>query len=175
MLENRPSVAVPAGKSLAGSRSGLSPPGCWRPCTELFSFPRHHYSLSGWEALDGSWVWLVLAAPQRRHSGVQGAGITPRTGGLRGLTREVGDSPHLGLPGPGILFPPLCIHFKFHLHLLLLENDWKLPYDKAMPLRGTHPEKTIIEKTHIPRCSLKRYLQKPGRGSNLDVHWQMNG
>lgn len=123
MLENRPSVADPAGKSSAGSPRGLSDPGCWRPRTEFFSFPRHHHSRSGWEALDGSWVWLVVAAPQRRDSGVQEAGITPRTGGLRGLTREMGDSPHLGLPGPGILFLSFYIHFKFHFHLLLLKND----------------------------------------------------
>ena len=146
MLENRPSVADPAGKSSAGSPRGLSDPGCWWPRTEFFSFPRHHHSRSGWEALDGSWVWLVVAAPQRRHSGVQEAGITPRTGGLRGLTREMGDSPHLGLPGPGILFPSFYIHFKFHFHLLLLKNDWKLPYDPAIPLLGTYPEKIIIEK-----------------------------
>ena len=30
-------------------------------------------------------------------------------------------------------------------------------------------------KNHVPQCSLQLYLQKPGHGSNLSVHRQMNG
>ena len=29
-----------------------------------------------------------------------------------------------------------------------------LPYDPAIPLLGIYPEKTIIQKTHVPKCSL---------------------
>ena len=36
----------------------------------------------------------------------------------------------------------------------------KLPYDPAIPLLGTYPEKIIIQKkTHTPQCSLQHYLQ----------------
>ena len=35
----------------------------------------------------------------------------------------------------------------------------KLPYDPAIPLLGIYPEKTIIQKTHAPQCSLQHYLQ----------------
>ena len=35
----------------------------------------------------------------------------------------------------------------------------ELPYDPAIPLLGTYPEKTIIKKTHAPQCSLQHYLQ----------------
>ena len=50
----------------------------------------------------------------------------------------------------------------------------KLPNDPAIPLLGIYPEKTIIQKTHAPQCSLQHYLQSPGHGSNLSVHRQMN-
>ena len=35
----------------------------------------------------------------------------------------------------------------------------ELSYDPAIPLLGIHPEKTIIQKTHAPQCSLQHYLQ----------------
>ena len=35
----------------------------------------------------------------------------------------------------------------------------ELPYDPAIPLLGIYPEKTIIQKTHAPQCSLQYYLQ----------------
>ena len=51
----------------------------------------------------------------------------------------------------------------------------KLLYDPAIPLLDIYPEKTVTQKTHVPQCSLKHYLQLSGHGSNLDVHRQMNG
>ena len=51
----------------------------------------------------------------------------------------------------------------------------ELPYDPAIPLLGIYPEKTIIQNSHVPQCSLQLYLQQPGHGSNLSVHQQMNG
>ena len=51
----------------------------------------------------------------------------------------------------------------------------ELPYDPAIPLLGIYPEKTIIQKSHVPQCSLQLYLQLPGHGSNLSVHQQRNG
>ena len=38
-----------------------------------------------------------------------------------------------------------------------LKTDW--PYDLAIPLLGIYPEENKIEKTHVPQCSLKHYLQ----------------
>ena len=35
----------------------------------------------------------------------------------------------------------------------------ELPYDPAIPLLGIYPEKTIIQKSHVPKCSLQPYLQ----------------
>ena len=35
----------------------------------------------------------------------------------------------------------------------------ELPYDPAIPLLGIYPEKTIIQKSHVPQCSLQHYLQ----------------
>ena len=37
-----------------------------------------------------------------------------------------------------------------------------------------YTEKTIIEKSHVPLCSLRHYLQEPGHGSNLDVNRWMD-
>ena len=61
----------------------------------------------------------------------------------------------------------------------------ELPYDPAIPLLGIYPEKNTIQKhiwtpmnfkkIHGPQCSLQHYLQKPGHGSKLNVHQQMNG
>ena len=51
----------------------------------------------------------------------------------------------------------------------------ELPYDPAIPLLGIYPEKTIIQKSHVPQYSLQHYLQQSGHGSNLSVHQQMNG
>ena len=35
----------------------------------------------------------------------------------------------------------------------------ELPYDPAISLLGIYPEKTIIQREHIPQCSLQHYLQ----------------
>ena len=37
------------------------------------------------------------------------------------------------------------------------------------------PRKPKLKETRVPQRSLQHYLQQPGHGSNLDVHWQMNG
>ena len=49
----------------------------------------------------------------------------------------------------------------------LWKTEWRflkrlkleLPYDPAIPLLGIYPEKTIIQKRHVPQCSLQHYLQ----------------
>ena len=51
----------------------------------------------------------------------------------------------------------------------------ELTYDPSIPLLGIYPEKTIIQNSHEPQCSLQLYLQYPGHGSNLSVHQHMNG
>ena len=35
----------------------------------------------------------------------------------------------------------------------------ELLYDSAIPLLGIYPEKTVIQKGHVPKCSLRLYLQ----------------
>ena len=35
--------------------------------------------------------------------------------------------------------------------------------------------KPELKETCVPQCSLQHCLQQLGHGSNLDVHWQMNG
>ena len=34
----------------------------------------------------------------------------------------------------------------------------KLSYDPTIPPLGKYPEKTVTEKTHVPRCSLKHFI-----------------
>ena len=51
----------------------------------------------------------------------------------------------------------------------------ELPYDPAIPLLSTHTEEIRIERDTCPQCSSQHCLQELGHGSNLDVHWQMNG
>ena len=46
----------------------------------------------------------------------------------------------------------------------------KLPYNLAIPLLGIFLKKTIIQKIHVPQCSLQHYLQQLRHGSNLNVH-----
>ena len=46
----------------------------------------------------------------------------------------------------------------------------KLQYDPTILLLGIYPEKTIIQKSHVPQCSLQHYLQQLGHGSNRSVH-----
>ena len=55
-------------------------------------------------------------------------------------------------------------------------KNWELPYDPAILLLGKHPEETRTEReTHVSQWLLQHCLQYLGHGSNLDVHWQMNG
>ena len=35
--------------------------------------------------------------------------------------------------------------------------------------------KPEMKRTHVPQSSLQHYLQQLRHGSNLDVHWQMDG
>ena len=49
------------------------------------------------------------------------------------------------------------------------------PYDPAIPLLDIHPEETRNERDMCTQVSLQHYLQQLGHGSNLNVHWQMNG
>ena len=53
----------------------------------------------------------------------------------------------------------------------------ELPYDPAIPLLGIHTEETRIERDMCTPMfiSVQHCLEQPGHGSNLDVHWQMNG
>ena len=54
----------------------------------------------------------------------------------------------------------------------------ELLYDPAIPFLGIQPNKTIIQKDtfeNVPVCSSQHCLQWPRHGSNLNVHWQMNG
>ena len=41
----------------------------------------------------------------------------------------------------------------------LKKLEIKPPYDPAIPLLGTYPEETKIEKDSVPQCSLQHYLQ----------------
>ena len=45
----------------------------------------------------------------------------------------------------------------------------ELPYNPAIPLLGICPEKTIIQKIHVPQYSLQHYLLKLRHGSTLNV------
>ena len=51
----------------------------------------------------------------------------------------------------------------------------EVPYDPAIPLLGIHTEETRIERDTCTPMLIAAQFTKPGRGSNLDVHWQMNG
>ena len=57
---------------------------------------------------------------------------------------------------------------------LLKKLGIKLSYNSAIPLLGIYPEETIIEKdTCTPMFIAALFIIE--HGSNLDVHWQMNG
>lgn len=54
---------------------------------------------------------------------------------------------------------------------------WKMGKKKPQGFQSEH-KRQITEKgckTHVPQRSLRHNLQQVGRGSNLDVHQQMNG
>ena len=51
----------------------------------------------------------------------------------------------------------------------------ELPHDSAIPPLGIHTKETRIERDTCTQCSSQCCLQELGHGSNLDVHWQMNG
>ena len=69
------------------------------------------------------------------------------------------------------LVQPLCRTVWRFLKKLKIE----LPYDPAIPLLGIYPEKDMVRKDTCTQWSLQCCLQKPRRGSNLNVYWQMNG
>ena len=51
----------------------------------------------------------------------------------------------------------------------------ELPYDPAIPLLGIHTEETRRERDTCTPMFIAALFIKPGHGSNLDVHQQMNG
>ena len=51
----------------------------------------------------------------------------------------------------------------------------KLPYDPAIPLLGIHTEETTTEGDMCTPMFIAALFIKPGHGSNLDAHQQMNG
>ena len=53
------------------------------------------------------------------------------------------------------MIQPLCRTVWSFLKKLKIE----LPYDPATPVLGIYPEKTIIQKKHVPKRSLQLYLQ----------------
>ena len=46
----------------------------------------------------------------------------------------------------------------------------EIPYDPAAPLFGIYSDKTFLNKTHAPTCSLQHYSQLPQHGNNPNVH-----
>ena len=57
----------------------------------------------------------------------------------------------------------------------LKKLEIELPYDPAIHYWAYTPRKPELKDTHVPQCSSQHFLQQPGHGSNLDVHWQTNG
>ena len=51
----------------------------------------------------------------------------------------------------------------------------ELPYDPAIPLLGTYPEKTIIQKVSCTTMFIIALFTIPRTWNNLNVHHQMNG
>ena len=74
---------------------------------------------------------------------------------------------------PATLFPYTTLFRSSFLKKLKIE----LPYDPAIPLLGIYPEKTIIWKdTYILIFTAALFTITVARhGSNLYVHWQMDG
>ena len=56
----------------------------------------------------------------------------------------------------------------------LKKLEIELPYDPAVPLLGIHTEETRIERDTCTPMFIAA-LFTIGHGSNLDVHWPMNG
>ena len=50
-----------------------------------------------------------------------------------------------------------------------------LPYDPAIPLLDIHSEETRIERDTCTPMFIAALFTIARTGSNLDVHWQMNG
>ena len=51
----------------------------------------------------------------------------------------------------------------------------KSPHDPTIPLLGIYPEKTTTEKDTCTPMFIAALLTVARNGSNLDIHWQMNG
>ena len=51
----------------------------------------------------------------------------------------------------------------------------KSPYDPVIPLVGIYPEEIKTERDTCIPLFMQHYLEYLKRGSNLDVHQQMNG
>ena len=70
-------------------------------------------------------------------------------------------------------------HIKFHLYHDSKAADnggnWSMERSGECHCGKYTLRKPDFSETHVPQCSLQHYLQQLGRGSNLDVRWQMNG
>ena len=68
-------------------------------------------------------------------------------------------------------------HIKFHLYSKAADNggNWSMERSGECHCGKYTLRKPDFSETHVPQCSLQHYLQQLGRGSNLDVRWQMNG
>ena len=64
-------------------------------------------------------------------------------------------------------------HYGETVWRFLKKLEIELPYDPAIPLLGIHTEETRTER--VPQCLLQHCLQQLGYGSNVGVHWQLNG
>ena len=61
---------------------------------------------------------------------------------------------------------------------ILKKLEITLPHGPAIPrdiLWAYALRKLQFKKAYVLQCSLHHWFQQPGRGSNLDVHQQMNG
>ena len=57
----------------------------------------------------------------------------------------------------------------------LKQLETELPYDPAILLLGIHTKETRIERDVYPNVHHSTVYNRPGHGSTLDVHQQMNG
>ena len=77
-----------------------------------------------------------------------------------------------------------CEHSSTMQTFSTMENSVKIPSKPgnrtAIPPRNPTAGHTCqgnqnLKEIRVPHCSLQHCLQQLGHGSNLDVHWQMNG
>ena len=56
----------------------------------------------------------------------------------------------------------------------LIKLKRNLPYDPAIPLLGTYPEKIVIQKDAGPLMFIAALHKTAQTWNNLNVHWQRN-